>query len=43
MYQDVKAAKGFKKKWFYIFGSPLKIYNEKIARKREKEMVSDSF
>lgn len=29
MWQDVRKAKGFRKKWFYIFGSPVKVAEEK--------------
>ncbi len=39
MFQDVKTAKGFKKKWFYIFGSPTAIYNEKL-KKAKKQVIT---
>lgn len=29
MWNDVKRAKGFRKKWFYMFGNPIDIANEK--------------
>jgi len=29
MWNDVKNAKGFRKKWFYLFGDPIDIANEK--------------
>ncbi len=33
MIQDVRQAKGFRKKWFYLFGSPVKIMQEKERMK----------
>jgi hypothetical protein len=33
MWNDVKGAKGFKKKWFYIFGDPIAIAREKEGKK----------
>lgn len=32
MIQDVKTAKGWRRKWFYLFGSPVAIMEEKEAR-----------
>ncbi len=46
MIKDVKNAKGFRKKWFYLFGSPVKIMQEKerlkaLARQQpEKRRVA---
>lgn len=36
MIRDVKNAKGFRKKWFFVFGSPVKIMMEKEAAKARK-------
>lgn len=32
MWKDIKAVKGWRNKWFYIWGSPIAIYNEKLRR-----------
>lgn len=37
MIKDVKAAKGLRKKWFYVFGSPVKIMLEKEKLKAEAQ------
>jgi sterol desaturase/sphingolipid hydroxylase (fatty acid hydroxylase superfamily) len=35
MIQDVRSAKGFRRKWFFIFGSPVKIMQEKERAKAQ--------
>jgi sterol desaturase/sphingolipid hydroxylase (fatty acid hydroxylase superfamily) len=35
MIQDVKSAKGFRRKWFFIFGSPVRIMQEKERAKAQ--------
>ena len=42
MMQDVKKAKGFRKKLFYLFGSPTEIYLEKIDKEKETVNTEES-
>ena len=39
MIQDVKTAKGWRKKWFYIFGNPLKIAQLKKEKLQKSNPV----
>jgi sterol desaturase/sphingolipid hydroxylase (fatty acid hydroxylase superfamily) len=45
MWKDVKAAKGFRKKWFYLFGDPIDIAKEKEKKAQQEHalvtMVTD--
>lgn len=36
MLEDLKTAKSFKEKWFYVFGSPVEIYEKKIREQEEQ-------
>jgi sterol desaturase/sphingolipid hydroxylase (fatty acid hydroxylase superfamily) len=39
MIKDLKEAKGFKKKWFVVFGSPVAIYEEKIRQQQAAQHI----
>lgn len=38
--KDLKEARGFRSKWFVVFGSPVAIYEEKLKREAEAQVVS---
>ena len=38
MWKDVKAAKGLRKKWFYLFGDPIDIAKEKLGAKQDSRV-----
>lgn len=39
MWKDVKAAKGLRKKWFYLFGDPIDIAREKEQKARQEHAL----